>query len=1257
MEAEKKRPVLNDEQRKAAYCPDNAVIAAGAGSGKTMVLASRFVWLVTEKKYRVREILTLTFTRKAASQMYRRIHFLLAEIAGEDTSEKGKLAQQALDEFAQARIQTLDSYSAAIVRQAAMRYGISPDFTIDEDRCMQLALDEALPFLIAHRDHPAIERLYPQKSPVSIANDVFAATLFNLTHIDSPPDSAKDFRAQCSVVCGEWERQSGIMRGKLLELAEVYAGNERYHPDLVPLIAIFSAGNIVFPAADELRDYFSRLITFPHQSVIEWAEAQPLQKAMLKLLEFVSSLTTLHMGKGQRNNNPAKDILYEIRDLFGEFSSLAVFCIQAGLLCSVLELLSALRHRYLDRKRAGGILTFSDAARLARTILLEQKDIRRSEKEAFRAIMIDEFQDNNELQKDLCFLLAEKTEISNDSAPPAADISPGKLFFVGDEKQSIYRFRGADVSVFRKLKSELGSRELPLKTNYRSAPLLIGAFNAIFGGFRFDPGGKIAVAENPSVFAPDAGTALPPYEAAFTPLRADKKTGGKLTLCILDKQDADDFSVEGEARLSPVENEARYVAERIDKLLKEKDEAGGQKYQPHDIAILFRSRSPQHLFEKHLMLLNIPYAGEDLNGFFYGGPVNDLMCVLRLAVYPADRAAYSQTLRSPFAGLSIPGLAICLAALDDKSSGGDPAGPFDDAPLSLLSEEDRQSYINGQRIYRKIAERSCTESICSLLSELWYGEGYRYETGWNPKTAAYRELYDYLFHLAARADEENQGLAAFVDSIQNLEKNDERLKDIEIPLERPGAVHLLTIHKSKGLEFPVVFMCCCDKKGRNETGADVFDTGDTGLTFNSPLPPECGAIRNVRRNYFWERSLAAENGKKIAELRRLLYVGMTRAENELYLSGCLGISKALGADNSDVTADGSSEKDFSLLFRQYIEMKVMKAEGKNSIEGDAILEGNTFFGLCLPAFGANIPDEGLEKRPSFFEVEEIPAYSERYICEAEKSGSRFSNDQKGLNAFFETAEPFYSGAKVIETPFVQKRHFSPTALFSKTLADGQGASDGILGEGFAVCREYSGADAADVFIKVDKLLGRYENRREEDSEKFDSRGFGTIAHICVEARLSGQDAVIPPKLAGFLSPADADAFLEAGKELAQRFACSPLGVRAKNSSKRHSEYPFRSLIYGPENNEIFISGTIDLVFEDEEAVYVVDFKTDSQECPAEHIGQMACYYRAVNDLFAVREAGAQSGKKCSIWLYYLRSGHAVDVSSRAKDFPLEKAAG
>ena len=1230
MKPDKEPFALNDEQREAAYCGGNAVAAAGAGSGKTMVLASRFAWLVTEKKYRVREILTLTFTRKAAAQMYRRIHLMLAEIAGGAEGEQSRLARQALDEFTQARIQTLDSYCASIVRQAAHRYGINPGFSIDEDRCRQLAVNEALPFLIAQRNHQAIVRLYPWKSPMSIAGGLFAPALYDFTHFNSPIDPQQDMKRQCAVICKEWKKQSGIIGDKLNELAQVYSGHEKYHQDLAPVLSRYTAGKICFPEERELRLFFDQLTEVPPGSAAQWAESSPLYGAIGASLEFMASIYGLDMRKGSPTKNPAKEIIKELKALYGEFSSLAVFCLQAGLIYPVLMLLGELQQRYLNRKRAAGILTYGDVARLAHTILLEQPDIRLSEKESFKAIMIDEFQDNNRLQKDLLFLLAERSDITN-AAPSAADLSPGKLFFVGDEKQSIYRFRGADVSVFRTLQRELGSG-LPLKTNYRSSPLLIGAFNAIFGGSRFDPTGESPLSENPAVFAL-AAPSLPDYEASFTPLRADKHSEGKLTFLILDKQDSGDFPEETD-RLTPVENEARFVAERIDALLREHDESGKPLYQPRDIAILFRSRSPQHYYEKHLMLLNIPYASEDLNGFFYGGPVNDLMSVLRLAVYPGDRAAYAQMLRSPFAGLSLPALAACL------DSGDCAIEPFGDEPLPLLGGEDREKYGYGRRIYQQIRGSICTRSISSLVSELWFGQGYRYETEWNPQTAAYREMYDYLFHLAAQADENNLSLAAFVDDIQNLGQSGERLTDIEIPLERPSAVRLMTIHKSKGLEFPVVFLCCCDKHGRNDYSGDIFDSGQ-GITFAPPLPPQYAHYKDIKRSFFGERSLSGEKKKRTAELRRLLYVGMTRAMDQLYLSGCQGISGASGDDSGGDTEPGN----FALQCRQFITSKIENAAGKNTIAGDSILDDDTFFGLLLPALNAFIPQGaqgargGLDPQQSFFSIVKIPAYNEQYIYEAERHGSRFANNQQGLHSFFDKAKDFYTDAHTIETPVIAQKYISPASLL-------HGAEKDIAPEGFTVSREYSGNDAAGIFSRVDALLERYAQSGEDGEERFTAASFGTIAHICAGALLSGQEPSIPHNLAGRLTPADSAAFLEAGKELALLFIHSPLGIIARASEQCKTEFPFRTL---PGSNETFINGTIDLVFEDEQKVYVVDFKTDSREHPGAHIPQMACYYRAASDLFA-----APAHKQCTIWLYYLRSGHAVEVTEAAREFNLEK---
>jgi ATP-dependent helicase/nuclease subunit A len=212
---------------------------------------------------------------------------------------------------------------------------------------------------------------------------------------------------------------------------------------------------------------------------------------------------------------------------------------------------------------------------------------------------------------------------------------------------------------------------------------------------------------------------------------------------------------------------------------------------------------------------------------------------------------------------------------------------------------------------------------------------------------------------------------------------------------------------------------------------------------------------------------------------------------------------------------------------------------------------------------------------------------------------------------------------------------------------GQQESGETDDQSFVISKAFSGENAADVFEKVDSLLARYAG---QDGEQFNSRSFGTIAHACACALLNGEEAAIPPELAGYLSPQEAAAFLAAGAELAARFLRSPLGVIARNARLRENEFPFRTLVKDPAGSDAFINGTIDLLFEDAQAVYVVDFKTDSRESPAEHSAQMSCYFQAASALFA-----APAQKDCRVWLYYLRTGHAVEMSGQVKRLNLELA--
>jgi ATP-dependent helicase/nuclease subunit A len=138
----------------------------------------------------------------------------------------------------------------------------------------------------------------------------------------------------------------------------------------------------------------------------------------------------------------------------------------------------------------------------------------------------------------------------------------------------------------------------------------------------------------------------------------------------------------------------------------------------------------------------------------------------------------------------------------------------------------------------------------------------------------------------------------------------------------------------------------------------------------------------------------------------------------------------------------------------------------------------------------------------------------------------------------------------------------------------------------------------------------------------------------VEALLSGADPRFPSNLGGTITSAQTDTLLEAGTTIADRCLASPLGIQAREAPSRRSDYPFRSLWETPDKKGIFINGIIDLLFEEGEDVQVVDFKTDSTENPEEHLRQMAFYERAAREL---------RGKPCRVWLYYLRTGRAVEI--------------
>ncbi|MDR2070763.1 MAG: UvrD-helicase domain-containing protein [Treponema sp.] len=1196
---------LDPDQRKAAAAEYNTVVTAGAGSGKTKVLASRYVWLVTEKGYTADEILTLTFTNKAVNEMYSRIYALLA------AQRDNERARKAVEEFHKARILTLDSFCAAVARTASSRYGISPDFSSDNQKVRELAMDAALPFVLAHRDNPALQVIIADRKIRTVAKELFADTVLEYSPISRPPDLIRFMQRQHEQILMQWNRKTAETAGLITVIREELQGIVKKTAKLyAALDGLFKTPPPGIPDIAPLLE--------------KTGNDAALRRDIAGYFAWLNRLQSMNLNVGSsREFTVITESIKTVRELYGDLGSFANTALQSRIIAEALPLVEEFQRQFNKQKREAGVLTFDDIARLAVDALSEHPDIRRVYKETCKAVMVDEFQDNNGLQRDLIFLLSENLERDAAGIPAPEELREDVMFFVGDEKQSIYRFRGADVSVFRSLARTLApagssgaggitggtTGVLNLTRNYRSAPRLINAFNRIFGGLAPEGGNSM---EQGAVFLPDNGE-LPGFEAAYYRVYAPDNVPGEnsaedrqsplVHFCFLDKGR---LSRDDSREPADYELEAAYIAERIREMVdsgcqvRERSSEGVQ-WRPcrySDFAVLQRSYSHQSALERQCKNFGVPFTAERPAGIFNDAPVNDLLMFLRLLVYPEDRIAYGALIRSPFMRLSDLTLSVCLL------SGS--AAPFDEALEDAIPPGDLELYRLARKRYRALAEAARTMPVTELLTKLWYDEGYRYETLWSEASQIYGELFDLFFEIARNTDRRGKGLAEFLDYINDVITTEEKLDDISIPLlEESTGVRLMSIHKSKGLEFPIVFVYCCGsgKKNRGNRETAYFDAR-WGLTLNLPQAEE---LPGQFENYFFKLSREEEARQEAAELRRLLYVAMSRAESRLFLTASL--PEPDKKEKEGKTTDGQSggetaaEKEYSV---QSVKERLAYLKAKKQDSDTA----SSFLDLLLPVIAAGKDEE----EP--FTVEIIPVRTREEIRRAAR-GSR-SGGTVSMAEASESAASCYARAETITTPLPPLTSAAASKLR-------------YAGRNIIIEDTVSTAPAGD--DPLDNILNR---------AGLDAADFGTLVHGFLEARFNGVAPQIPPRILARLDDRDIPRIREATERMARGFLDSNFGKLALKAAYRESEFPIITMAE-TKTGKIPVLGKIDLLFESEGVMYVLDFKTDRAEEPERYYLQLAAYSRAVSDIF---------GKPVCAQLVYLRSSNAVDVTEKVLDLDI-----
>ena len=799
------------DQRAAIDVRCNAVVTAGAGSGKTSVLTERFVSLVVERATSVDRILTLTFTRKAAAEMFTRIHGALSRATAEHSHIVDQLAR-----FDRAVIATLDSFCATVLSERTSELGLAPNVGADPLRT-DTELAAALRRLVWEAaEQPGIADLLHEHGSDALVERVLLPLV----------------RDYCTL--SDTERP-----GRYLALQER---------------RLTTAATAAREGARRILDELAR--TTPQTKAAAAAREGTLlhREDLGALHDYLRTLPRRFSPKDEQAVQ-VKDLLKQLyaksgrtpRGVLADLEAIEALQRDAPRRRGVYAVLDRAFERVQRMRRSSGLLGFDDVVRLAVELLRDDADLRAAYQRRFDFIMIDEFQDNNPLQRDLLYLLAARPGSAPGRIPAPADLASDRLFLVGDEKQSIYRFRGADVAVFRNIADELaahGGRRLQLGYNYRSGDRLIAFFNTTFA----------------NVFA----DATADYEARHQELNAGRGVSIDPAVCIA--------WASGNARrpgdAGAIYAEAAWVAERIHRLQSETDTAYG------DIAILLRSTGNQHVYERMLRRAGIPYRSTAVRSLFAAAPAADIQAFLQLLCYPTDRAAYAAVLRGPLVNVGDDTVAAIFTAAE-------PLGLF--VPPEGCNASDRAKLAAAAELYAELVQSADVHTPAELITTLWYRGGYRYSILHRPADHRFDDHLDYLRALAEPFAE--LPLVAFVDELWQRLREDRSIvgrKD-EVTFEPDhNAVQIMTIHSAKGLEFPVVFVVNCGSVP--QARADTYLADSTlGPIVNLPArgrPDE-------RLDYLSRAARRAAESAERAELKRLLYVAATRARDRLYCTAAL----------------------------------------------------------------------------------------------------------------------------------------------------------------------------------------------------------------------------------------------------------------------------------------------------------------------------------------------------------------------------------
>ncbi len=1144
------------------------LVSAAAGSGKTRVLTERLMRWITEgdAPRSIDNFLIITFSTAAAAELRSRISEELSARAAADPGSKRLRRESAL--VRRAQIGTIHSFCSALLREYAGRAGIAPDFAIaDEDRARELrrlSLETVL------------EAAYAEAEPgfIQLADTVGAGT--DDRRLESLVLELHG-KLQSHARPGDWAaRQSELFEtgaedaadtpwgrellesaadellwwaGEFDELVRSLAGFEKMGKAYVPSFSetassLRGAAKRAAEGWDALREALP--IAFPRLGTLRGGGEDPELAERAKARREACKKAAKRLEKGF--TLPSEQLLRDMRAT-------------APAMRALLKLVGDFDAEYTRRKRRRSLLDFADLEHLAARLLTEPDgsptETAREVSRRYAEVMVDEYQDVSLVQ---------------DMIIRAVSDSGRRLFMVGDVKQSIYRFRLADPTIFLKKYESYADAPQPegvprrvfLRESFRSRGEVVDAVNAVFGCLMSKGLGEMEYDERARLRAGlEYPGVVPVPELVAVPLPG-----------------AD----EDEERPDKIEVEAAYAARMMRRLVEtgaKISEGGALRPLGYgDIAVLLRSVNVSGpVWRRVLAREGVPVEAGQSGGFFEAPEVAVILSLLAVIDNPRQDVALISVLRSELFGFTndelteirlMSGEGDFYAALSARAEVSEKARAFLDT-LDRLRDFARDSEL--ATLIWEIYESLGCMALCSAMRD---GEGRRA-----------RLLR--LFELARSFETTGwRGLRRFLDWLRSMR---ERGEEPAFPDEDGGgAVRIMSIHRSKGLEFPVVFIGDTARQfNRSDLRGSVLVHPELGLG-----PKFTDAARGIEYPTLARRAVANRLERELlSEELRLLYVAMTRARERLFIT-CAMADPQKTMDKLAPAAQEHIPAQALLPMRSMAEWLICAALGTG---GRA---------LTLSIGG---DEEGAPRRVT-------PAAQP----EPERTGEEAS--PVDFDALLAWRYP-HSGAETLPSKL--------TATELKSLAEPDAESAELLPR------------AARTFRRPDIALAA---RRLTAAER------GTATHLALRYLELGalttpeaaREAVDRLAAAGKLSAREAAAVDAAGL---CRFALSPLGRRIAAAPRVLREFPFALLcpaerfFPGAEGEELLLQGVVDCCLIEPDGAVIVDYKTDriapeaAPERAKRYAAQLETYAWAVSRITGL-------AVKAKI-VYFLQPGEAVEL--------------